>query len=288
MSAFFYIVTEGVHDVAFLGRLLSVAHGASRIKKLEDLDDGLRGWLGGFKWPSRSGAHHDIARLAVPAPAFYRLATNEVVALRNAQGLTEIGKTLEIDIEAFSRAQTGPEAIGVVLDSDDEPAEQRFAKLKTSLEAVKLQAPSSLGVVSSGSPRVGVFALPEPGTAGTLEDVLLALGDAAYPELSAAARGYADQWRQKADAQPTAPDWKELRKPAGAKKATIGAMTAVLKPGKSTQVSLEDNRWVSEHTKALACLQPSLAFLSALLTTPALPVTMPAAQDRLFGDKETK
>ncbi|MBK8215221.1 MAG: hypothetical protein IPK71_15895 [Myxococcales bacterium] len=263
-------MTEGVHDVAFLGRLLSVAHGASRIKKLEDLDDALRGWLGGFKWPNRSGAHYDISRLAVPAPAFYRLATNEVVALRNAQGLTEIGKTLEIDLEAFSRAQNGPEAIGVVLDSDDEPAEQRFAKLKTALEAVKLPAPPSLCAVSSGSPRVGVFALPEPGAAGTLEDVLLALGDAAYPELAAAARGYADQWRQKADAEPATLDWKELRKPAGAKKAMIGAMTAVLKPGKSTQVSLEDNRWVSEHTKALACLQPSLAFLSALFGVPTM------------------
>ena len=248
MSAFFYIVTEGVHDVAFLGRLLSVAHGASRIKKLEELDDALRGWLGGFKWPNKSGARHDIARLAVPAPAFYRLATSEVVALRNAQGLTEIGKTLEIDLEAFRRAQNGPEA-----------------KLKTALEAVRLAGPSSLGEVSNGSPRVGVFALPEPGAAGTLEDVLLALGDAAYPELAAAARGYAGQWRQKANAEPTAAEWKELRKPAGTKKATIGAMTAILKPGKSTQVSLEDNRWVSEQTKALACLQPSLAFLSALL-----------------------
>lgn len=115
---------------------------------------------------------------------------------------------------------------------------------------------------------MGVFALPEPGAAGTLEDVLLALGDAAYPELAAAARGYADRWRQRAEAEPTTSDWKELRKPAGAKKATIGAMTAVLKPGKSTQVSLEDNRWVTEQTKALSCLQPSLAFLSALLATP--------------------
>ena len=53
-------------------------------------------------------------------------------------------------------------------------------------------------------------------------------------------------------------------------------MTAILKPGKSTQVSLEDNRWVSEQTKALACLQPSLTFLNALLVTPAL-ATEPSA-----------
>jgi hypothetical protein len=112
--------------------------------------------------------------------------------------------------------------------------------------------------------------------AGTLEDILLALGDAVYPDLTAAARGYADKWRQEADAAPATTDWKEIRKPAGTKKATIGAMTAVLKPGKSTQVSLEDNRWVSEQTKALACLQPCLAFLNALLATPTPPTAATA------------
>lgn len=272
MSAFVYIVTEGVHDVAFLGRLLSVAHGATRIRKLEGLDDSLRDWVSSaFKWPRFTGKHHDIERLAVPAPCFYLLATNQVVALRNAQGITEIGKTLEIDIEAFTRTENRPDAIGVVLDSDDDPADDRFARLKAIFEGVKLTPPPSLGGLGDGVPRVGAFALPQPGTAGTLEDLLLALGDVAYPELTAAARVYASDWRRNADADPGAADWKELRKPAGVKKATIGAITAVLKPGKSTQVSLEDNRWVSEQTKASACLAPCLAFLSSLLAAPTTP-----------------
>jgi hypothetical protein len=279
MSDHVYLVTEGVHDVAFLGRVLCLAHEANRMRRLEELDDSLREWLASaFRWPRFTGKHHDISRLSVPAPVIFRVGRRpQFVILRSAEGLTEIERTLIRDSEAFGRLSVPivPAAIGVVLDSDDEPAEQRFAKLKTSLDAANLPPPSSLGAVSSASPRVGVFALPEPGAAGTLEDVLLALGAAAYPELAAAARGYADQWRQNADAEPTAPDWTELRKPAGAKKATIGAMTAVLKPGKSMQVSLEDNRWVSEQTKALACLQPSLAFLSALLTTPAPPATVP-------------
>ena len=154
-----------------------------------------------------------------------------------------------------------------MLDSDDEPVEQRFGKLKAALERVGIAPPAALGEVSGGTPRVGLFALPEPGTAGTLENILLALGDVAYPELTAAARGYADLWRKKADGEPTGSDWKEIRKPAGAKKTTIGAMTAVLKPGKSTQVSLEDNRWVSDETKAVLGLQPCIGFLKALLTS---------------------
>lgn len=269
MSAYSYIVTEGVHDVAFLGRLLCVAHGAVRIRTLEQLEESLRGWVGtAFKWPRFTGKHHDIERLAVPAPAFYRLDTSDVVVVRNAQGLNEIAKTLDIDLEAFRRLPNGPKAIGVVLDCDDEPVAQRFGKLKLALERTKLPVPSSVGEVSKAAPRVGVFALPEPGVAGTLEDVLLALGDVAYPELTKAARGYAARWRQTADSAPGVEDWKEIRKPAGAKKATIGAMTAVLKPGKATQVSLEDNRWVSQQTKALACLAPCLTFLNAILGVP--------------------
>ena len=140
--------------------------------------------------------------------------------------------------------------------------------MKKTLEGLDLHLPTALATVSDGDPRVGIFALPEQGVPGTLEDILLTLGEKAYPDLAAGAREYAARWRQEAEDQPEVADWKELRKPAGEKKAAISAMTALLKPGKSTQVSLEDNRWVSEQTQALACLQPCLEFLSSLLASP--------------------
>lgn len=272
MSGLIYLLAEGVHDVAFLGKLLSVCHGASRIRLLEQLDgerDALcRSWLGSFKWPLPPGRHGtDIERLAVPAPVFYRLRDEGVVALRSAQGITNIVATLERDLESFERNQGRPETIAIVLDSDDEPAERRFDKLGAKIRALDLTPPSALGAIGAGAPRVSVFALPAPGTAGTLEDVLLALGEAAYPELVSAARQYADTWRTRAEREPERADWKELRKPAGAKKAAIGAMTALLKPGKSTHASLEDNRWVSDETKSAIVLEPCIAFLGALLAS---------------------
>lgn len=266
MSSFLYLVTEGVHDVAFLGKLLSVGWGASRIRTMDELDEAHRSWIGEFKWPSFHRGKAQIDRLAVPAPVFYRFPEGTVVALRNAQGLSEIGKTLTVDVEAFARISSNPDAIGIVLDSDDEPAEQRFRKVKATLKGVSLEAPPALGEVTTGTPRLGVFALPEPGVAGTLEDLLLALGDAAYPALAAAARGYAAEWRARAETEPTVVDWKEMRKPAGTKKAAIAAMTAILKPGRSTQASLEDHNWVSGETKVIGCIQPCVAFLNALLT----------------------
>ena len=127
MNTLFYIVTEGVHDVAFIGKLLSVVQRAKRIETLEELEEPLRVWVEkNFKWPKFTGKHHDIKRMSVPAPAFYRLSTGALVMLRNAQGLPEIVKTLEIDIEAFLRDSIQPDAMGVILDSDDEPAEKRF------------------------------------------------------------------------------------------------------------------------------------------------------------------
>jgi hypothetical protein len=268
MTGFTYLLTEGVHDVAFLGKLLSVCFGARQVETMEELDDTMRVWMGSFKWPLLHAGKTLIRRLAVPAPAFFRLPAGELVCLRNAQGITELGKTLSLDLEAFARTSIAPGAIGIVLDSDDEPQVARYAKLKKHLVSQGLQVPDVLAVVSAGSPRVGVFALPEPGVPGTLEDVLLALGDAAYADLAGAARDFAMAWHAQVTGN-SAKEWKEIKKPAGIKKATLGAMTAVLKPGRAMAASLEDNRWVSDDTRSAACLAPCLAFLRELIATGA-------------------
>jgi hypothetical protein len=126
--------------------------------------------------------------------------------------------------------------------------------------------------VSSTVPRVGVFALPGVDVPGTLEDVLLELGGVAYADLTAAAHGYATAWHAKI-AGDASQEWKDLKKPTGIKKATVAAMTAVLKPGRTTAAMIEDNRWVSDHTRSVPCLAPCLAFMRALIApaTPQLP-----------------
>lgn len=261
MSTFHYLIAEGVHDVTFLGKVLSVSRGASRVRTTDGLDDPCRAWMKGFKWPIRD----QIDRLGVPAPVFFRCPSDVLICLRNAEGIGRIGGTIQDDLDLLSREGAQPDTVGVVLDSDEEPAAKRFHKLKGILEASALAVAPALGAVGEGAPRVGVFALPQPGVTGTLEDVLLAVGDVAYPELAAAARGYVERWSQLAAQEPAVSDWKELRKPAGPKKATVSAMTAVLKPGKAPQASLEDHRWVSHETKHAPHLQPILGFLNALL-----------------------
>src|SRR5262245_10755958 len=103
MSSLSYLLVEGVHDVAFVGKLLSVCFGATRVTTMEALDETTRRWMESFKWPLLRGGKTPIDRLSVPAPVFFRLPSGGVAALRNAQGISELGKLLLIDLEAFAR-----------------------------------------------------------------------------------------------------------------------------------------------------------------------------------------
>ncbi len=142
MSSFVYVLAEGVHDVAFLGKLLTVGFDAKRIKTMEELDKARRDWMASFKWPLTRGGKIEIDRLAVPAPVFHRLPAGTLVALRNAQGLTNVHDMLERDLESFDRDDNRPDSIGVVLDSDEEPADARFRRFVALLQEMQLTAPS--------------------------------------------------------------------------------------------------------------------------------------------------
>jgi len=58
----------------------------------------------------------------------------------------------------------------------------------------------------------------------------------------------------------------DFHAPSGRHKATIGAMTAVLRPGKAVQVSIQDNQWFKDpRVLNLPPLQALRGFLDALL-----------------------
>ena len=285
MSEFVYIVAEGVQDVAFLGRLLVLFHQAQRVRRLEDLREPHRTWMGSFTWPIRGRNGTEIDRLAVPAPTFYALPSGGTVVLRCAEGLDKIRNVLVLDREAFDRTGTHPDTIGVVLDSDDKDAAERMAALAKVLTDEGLPAPDQLAVVREGKPRIGAFVLPEPGVPGTLEDLLLQIADRSYPTLAASARGFADHWRQQA-AGLTGADWKAIKKPAGARKAAVAAVTAILRPGYAAQMAIEQSEWIRPDSNALPALARCLGFFDALLmTTP--PTTPPAPTTATPGDQAT-
>jgi hypothetical protein len=271
MSRFVYLLSEGVHDVAFLFRVLKHVHGAKKIEQRGALDEARQRWVGRFKWPLGD----KIARLSVPAPVFVRVQSLDLtLALRNAEGIDRLRDTLEDDLDALDKDGAMPDAVGVFLDSDREPQETRFQALCEKLRTISvgaagtLEPAETLGALGSGTPRVGVFAFPQPGKQGALEDLLLELGRVPYDALCDRAEAYAHGWHANVTADPHK-DWGDLKGESGIKKATFAAATAVLKPGRGAVATIEDNRWVSEATRDHPSLAPCLAFLRELLAVNA-------------------
>jgi hypothetical protein len=270
MSRFIYLLSEGVHDVAFLSSVLKHVHGASRITVKSKLDEPRQRWISGFKWP----VGENIDRLAVAAPKFvHMLASDTLIGLRNAEGIDRLKATLEDDLEVLYKHDALPDTIGVFLDSDKEPQGQRFKKLRAELLKVSpaaggLQLADKLAVICAGNPRVGIFAFPSPGAEGALEDLLLEIGQGPYEQLCKRASEYVSAWHAHVGSD-NHKDWGDLKGQSGVKKATFATATAVLKPGRGTVATIEDNRWVGDATKDHSALAPCLAFLSELLATPA-------------------
>jgi hypothetical protein len=125
--------------------------------------------------------------------------------------------------------------------------------------------PADAGVVAYGEPNCGIYVMPDNHDQGTLEDVLMPCAAAAYPGLLAGAQRYVDgvdlgtlDERDKRD----------VKKPAGTKKAILGCVANVLKPGKSIGASIDDNRWLEGETLELPMVRAIDDFLKRLCELP--------------------
>jgi hypothetical protein len=168
---------------------------------------------------------------------------------------------MRADDEAFFRIPWKPVAVGIVLDADDQPPLQRFADFATLLESQGLPKPDSLGsVTTKNSLQTGVFAFPGGENKGTIEDVILPVGEMRFPTLLPHASLYVEKWPSDAG-----PEFGELT-PSGRKKAVLSAMAALLKPGRNLNASIQDHAWIPSDPNACAALKPILAFLDAFFT----------------------
>jgi hypothetical protein len=279
MNTNIYIATEGVHDVAFLGRLLKVCFGFERVRFKDELAPDWQVWINTFTWPyveGRTDGRTPVDRGAVPIPLFWKRG-DVYVAIVNATGVTNLAPIIERDLEAFDIRRVALEAVGIVLDADDEKPLPQFDSMASELRRLGLPTPSKLGCWE-GSPRTGVFVLPNNHAQGTLEDLLLACGCTVYPKLLDRACAFVDEVQGDPNltppskglpCEPNAKEREEFKKPRGKPKAIIAAANAILKPGRPTQATLEDHRWVSEDTRGLDELQPIIHFLQQIIPPPS-------------------
>lgn len=255
---FAYFVVEGQHDLAFLGWILH-----QRDLKQVDTKSSLDSfWLPlvPTAWPQKAEQGDLVRRVRVPT--FFQSALWSV-AVDVADGDSQLVKTVVRQLGVLNHPEQ-VEAIGVVLDADDGvKPEVRFEKVREGLSDGGFPKALAAGAVVAGPPRLGLFVLPDNLTTGTLEDLLLECAATNYPDLLASAQTHVDRVATANDL--TTADLKDLRKPAGTRKAVVGAIGSILKPGKSIQVSIQHTRWIQGSALALPRIASFDAFVAALL-----------------------
>lgn len=251
-----YLVVEGPQDVEFVARLLK-PHGFEHIQREEQLD---------AYWHSlipRTYPHKGELNRPVPMPKFFASAAASV-AVHSAGSDSQIVPTIQ---ETLAMRFPAPlSALGAILDADSKKTPlERFKEVQSKLAKLGLAFPEQPGLVSTASPRSGLFVLPDNQSAGTLEDLLLECANVHYAGLLQEARTFVARI-QPDDPVFTREDMKELRKPAGIQKATVASVVSVLKPGRNLQVSLQDNRWLEGDALKLPRVARVQQFLQELLS----------------------
>ena len=256
------LMVEGPHDAELCYRLLSTS-GLKRVQHLSRLELAFKD-LVPTKFP-----HGDDLQKRMPVPLFLQ-SEQWAIAVHSAVGDSKLVNALEETL-ALLPAQNWA-GLGLILDADhDGSPVQRFDAVIQAMETkhLGLPLPQQPGQVMAGTPRVGVYVLPDNQSTGTLEDLLLESAAIQFPHLLPLAHQYVDN--AKARGQLPASHLEDFFKPSGHKKAVVGAMAAVFRPGKAVQVSIQDNDWLRGPALNLPRIQAVQSFLQQLFEVAPAP-----------------
>ncbi|MFZ2724703.1 MAG: DUF3226 domain-containing protein [Methylococcaceae bacterium] len=254
MRKYSYLVVEGAHDVEFVYRLLSPFNMA-RVKNESELDSFFKPLI-----PRQYPPQGDLQK-RMPIPLFLQNETH-AIAIHSAVGDSQLVNVL-VDNADILNLDTII-GVGILLDSDSEvSAEKRYDNIKMELltkSKQQFQLPNKAGDVL-GKPKLGAFVLPDNHTVGTLENLLLESAELVYPELLNFAKNYVNAAKTITFNKN---DSKDFEKPAGQNKAIIGAMTNIMRPSKSVQVSIQDNNWLKGDALSIDRIKAVQQFLKTL------------------------
>jgi hypothetical protein len=245
-----YLVVEGPHDVAVIGRILDM-NNIKLIKQINDLDE---------FWDDKRLIPHDFPiegdlLKRVPIPTFYQ--SDEVsVAIHSAGGDSKINKTLQLtlanlDVEDLS-------AFAIFRDADNRPLTSLFNSMISELKDIPIIAnvtnPGEINLETGI--KAGIFLFPDNSRNGTLETTLLESATISYSSLLTSATNYVDN----ADSIYKA-SWGQSDRD----KIIVGCIANILKPGKANQVSIQDNKWICTETTIIDSVKKLKEFIEQLI-----------------------
>ncbi len=264
-----YLLVEGQQDVYFLGCLLQTLG----LHPVQQADQVPRRWAPFLDSVlcQRDRSLRQQGRPGIPFWQVFKITCllndSHVVAIESVGGnRVQFGRTLRATRELIGGGFDSLTAVGVIADADTDPAAS-LASARDALRSAGLVPPYGNEQIVAGTPNSGVFVLPGGSAAGGLEDLLTDCAAIVYPELLSLARSYVDSVNIDSGDY-AGDDMREMRTPQGPVKAVVGAVSSVLKPGASIQVSILRDRWVSPTTMGAVRVAALVQFLKSLCGIP--------------------
>jgi len=154
--------------------------------------------------------------------------------------------------------QIQPDAVGIIVDADDQPTEQRVQLFKQYYVTVYGHADSvEAGQISSeDEPRLGLWICPNNAEHGTMAGAARQQIEATKPDLSSAAAGFVNTTR-------------ELGWPEASRRETkmlLGALHQVVSPGGSLATGLFEGKcWLGSVSDLVKDMKGLADFIEALV-----------------------
>jgi hypothetical protein len=250
-----YVIVEGHHDAEVIGRFLR-RKSLIPITRLDELD---QYWK--FLVPKSFPVNGDLMK-RVPVPLFFQ-NNNYSIAVHIAGGDSrEIKKKLKVTLENRDTLLDDVVGIGITIDADygNNGAIGRFNQLKKELSNL-IEFPRNPGKVLNAKPKTGIFIFPDNKNKGTIENILLKCGQKVYSGLIGGATNFVDNVNLNLL---NGNDKIDFKKRSGRDKSKIGCVANILRPGKSIQVSIHDNDWISDQTIVIPEVAALKRFLAEL------------------------
>ena len=233
----YLIIVEGSHDIALIEKLLCLNGINEKINNADDLPGVWKHTI-----PTRYPFNAERLERISPIPSFVK--NPEIsVAIKNANSDTEIMFVLKQTLQLMEVSEVDKlSGIMLVCDADNNTADVKRQRLLASRnEDMNFSLNEYTMELDVNVKKIPLytFIFPDNENGGNLENLLLQTAEIAYPELLALAKEYvksASVYRN------------DLKKEQKAKKAVVGCIANVMKPGKANQVSIADDDWVSFKT----------------------------------------
>ncbi|XKE95407.1 hypothetical protein LG326_03480 [Metaplanococcus flavidus] len=257
MKKYYYFIVEGVHDTAAIWRYIKLMN-LNKVLNSDEVDEFWERTI------PKNFPHNKELRKRVPVPTFFK---NEEISLavQSAGGDGELIRSMN-SITNIDYAELS--GIAIFCDADQKMASDRFNEVYKKLldevvneELLEIIEGTELDNFKKGQTNFGVYIFPDNENNGTLEDLLIEGAEISYKELLDSARVYVDTAKNIEATYIREARWSI----SSEKKVLIGVMANILKPGKANQMSIEDNKWISDSTISITKQQKVQDFIRSIM-----------------------